>query len=68
VLREFAMYNPISAVAAAARSLFGNPVATPANASWPLTHPVLSAFAWCLALIACAAPLTIARYRARTAG
>ena len=68
VLREFASYNPISSVAAAARTLFGNPVATPANPSWPLQHAVLSAFLWCFAIIAVAAPLTIARYRARTTG
>ncbi|MEO9174932.1 MAG: ABC transporter permease, partial [Gaiellales bacterium] len=68
VLREFASYNPISAVAAASRTLFGNPVATPAHASWPLDHPVLSAFAWCIVLIVVAAPLTVLRYRSRTTG
>jgi ABC transporter DrrB family efflux protein len=68
VLREFASYNPISAIAAAARTLFGNPVAMPANPSWPLQHAVLSAFLWCFAIMAVAAPLTIARYRARTTG
>jgi ABC transporter DrrB family efflux protein len=68
VLREFAAYNPISAVAAAVRTLFGNPVATPANPSWPLQHPVLSAFGWCIVIIAVAAPLTVLRYRSRTTG
>jgi ABC transporter DrrB family efflux protein len=68
VLRVFAEWNPISAAVAATRSLFGNPVATPAHAAWPLTHPVLSAFAWCAVLIALAAPATILRYRRRTAG
>jgi ABC transporter DrrB family efflux protein len=68
VLRAFASYNPISAVAAACRTLFGNPVATPANPSWPLQHPGLSAFAWCIAIIAIAAPLTVLRYRSRTTG
>jgi ABC transporter DrrB family efflux protein len=68
VLREFASYNPISAVAGATRTLFGNPVATPAHPSWPLEHPVLSGFAWCFALIAVAAPLMLLRYRSRTKG
>ena len=68
MLREFASYNPISAIAAACRTLFGNPVATPADPSWPLQHPVLCAFAWCLAIIAVAAPLTVQRYRSRTTG
>jgi ABC transporter DrrB family efflux protein len=68
VLREFASYNPISAVAGATRTLFGNPVATPAHPSWPLEHPVLSGFVWCFALIAVAAPLMLVRYRSRTKG
>ena len=68
VLREFGSYNPISAVAGATRTLFGNPVATPAHPPWPLEHPVLSGFAWCLALIAVAAPLMLVRYRSRTKG
>ena len=68
VLREFGSYNPISAVAGATRTLFGNPVATPAHPSWPLEHPVLSGFAWCLALIAITAPLMLVRYRSRTKG
>jgi ABC-2 type transport system permease protein len=68
VLREFASYNPISSVAAAIRTLFGNPVATPADPSWPLAHPVLSAFLWCIGIIAVAPPLTVARYRQRTTG
>ena len=38
-LREFAEWNPISAVAAAVRTLFGNPAAIPADAAWPLAAP-----------------------------
>jgi ABC-2 type transport system permease protein len=68
VLRSFAQYNPISAVAAACRTLFGNPVALPAHPSWPLEHPVLSAFCWCVAIIAVAGPLMIMRYGQRTTG
>ncbi len=67
-LRTLAEWNPISAVAAACRSLFGNPTALPANAAWPLLHPVWSAIAWSVALLAVAAPLTHWRYRVRTAG
>jgi ABC transporter DrrB family efflux protein len=67
-LRSIAEYNPISAIIAATRTLFGNQTATPANAVWPLAHPVLAAFAWSLALLAVAVPLAIRRYRIRTSG
>jgi ABC transporter DrrB family efflux protein len=65
-LQQVAEYNPISAVVAAVRTLFGNPTALPAGAPWPLEHPVLAAFGWALLLLAIAAPLCLARFRART--
>ncbi len=67
-LRQVAEYNPMSALAAAARTLFGNPTALPAHAAWPLQHPVASAFAWCVVALLVVVPLTIRRYRVRTAG
>src|ERR671937_2789805 len=45
-LQQVAEWNPISAVVAATRTLFGNPTALPADAAWPLQHPVLTAFLW----------------------
>jgi ABC transporter DrrB family efflux protein len=65
-LRQVADWNPISAIVAAVRTLFGNPMALPADVPWPLAHPVIAAAAWSLALLAFAAPLSIARFRART--
>jgi ABC-2 type transport system permease protein len=65
-LRQVAEWNPISAVVAAVRTLFGNPMALPADAPWPLAHPVIAAVAWSVAILAIAAPLTIARFRKRT--
>jgi ABC-2 type transport system permease protein len=65
-LRQIAEWNPISAVVAATRTLFGNPVALPADAAWPLQHPVIAATAWSVAILAIAAPLCIARFQART--
>jgi ABC-2 type transport system permease protein len=67
-LRLLAEWNPISALAAAVRTLFGNPTALPSDAPWPLLHPVLSALAWCVLVLAIVAPLTVRRYRVRTAG
>jgi ABC transporter DrrB family efflux protein len=66
-LRTFAQYNPISAFAAAARTLFGNPAATPAGSPWPLEHPVLASVIWCVALLCIAVPGTLAAFRRRTA-
>jgi ABC-2 type transport system permease protein len=65
-LRQVAEWNPVSAVVAAVRTLFGNPTALPADAAWPLQHPVLIAFAWTGALLAVVVPLTVLRFRRRT--
>jgi len=65
-LRQIAEYNPVSSLAVATRTLFGNPTALPANAPWTLAHPVASSLAWCAALLAIAVPLTVRRFRAKT--
>ena len=66
-LRTIADWNPISAVAAATRQLFGNPT-TPANGAWPLEHPVTAALAWTALLLAVFVPLCTARYARGGAG
>lgn len=68
LLATVAGWNPVSALAAGIRTLFGNPTATPADAPWPLQHPVASAAMWCAVLLAVAVPLAIAAYRRRTEG
>ena len=65
-LRQVAEYNPISAIVAATRTLFGNPTAIPDGAAWPLQQPVLSAFLWTGAILAITVPLTVTRFRSRT--
>jgi ABC-2 type transport system permease protein len=67
-LRQVAEYNPVSAWAAAIRTLFGNPTATPADAAGPLQHPVLASVLWCGAILALVVPLTLRAYRRRTTG
>ena len=67
-LQQIAEWNPISAVVAAVRTLFGNPTAIPADAPWPLQHPVVAAVLWSVAILAIAAPLCVARFRRRTTG
>jgi len=61
-LRAFADWNPISAVAAACRQLFGGSPA-PAVAAWPMQHPELATAAWSVALIAMFAPTAVYLYR-----
>jgi ABC-2 type transport system permease protein len=60
-LRTIADWNPISALAAAARQLFGNP-ATPADGAWPLQHPAAASLGWTVLLLAVFVPLCTARY------
>jgi ABC-type multidrug transport system permease subunit len=67
-LRAVAEWNPVSVMVAAVRTLFGNPTALPADAAWPLAHPVVSALVGCVAILALAVPLTLWRFRARTTG
>jgi ABC-2 type transport system permease protein len=38
----------------------------PADAPWPLAHPVLAAVLWSLLILAITVPLTISRFKART--
>jgi len=65
-LRAVADYNPISAFAAAVRTLFGNPTAITHGAPWPLEHPVLASVLWCAALLLAAVPATLWAFRRRT--
>lgn len=67
-LETFANWNPVSAVATAVRTLFGNPTATPDGAPWPLQHPVVAAVSGCLILLAILVPAVLRRYRSRTTG
>jgi ABC-2 type transport system permease protein len=62
-LRTIANWNPISAVAAAARSLFGNPNPAGRIHSWPMQHPELAVVAWSVGMIAVFAPLAVRMYR-----
>jgi hypothetical protein len=60
-LRAIADWNPVSALAAASRQLFGNPGAA-AGGAWPLEHPVAASLAWTALLLAVFVPLATARY------
>ncbi|MER5276310.1 ABC transporter permease [Streptomyces sp. NPDC002809] len=60
-LRTLAEWNPISAVATAARDLFGN-AAPSADAAWPVAHPVAGTLFWSALLLAFAVPLSVRSY------
>ncbi|MFE0105046.1 ABC transporter permease [Streptomyces sp. NPDC059009] len=60
-VRTVAEWNPISAVATAARDLFGN-APVPHDAAWPVAHPVAGSLAWCAVLLALCVPLAVRRY------
>ncbi len=60
-LRTICDWNPVSALAAAMRGLFGNPT-QPANGTWPLEHPVLASVGWLAVLLAVFVPLCAGRY------
>jgi ABC-2 type transport system permease protein len=65
-LQVVAAWNPVSAMVAAIRELFGNPSAPLTHPSWPLEHPVAAAAGYCALLLAVAIPLALHRYRVRT--
>ncbi len=63
VLRDFANWNPMSAIATACRTLFGGPNPAAAVQAWPMQHPELAVTCWSIALIAIFAPLAVYLYR-----
>jgi ABC transporter DrrB family efflux protein len=65
-LRTIAEWNPISALAQAARDLWGNGPAAPPDAAFPLHHPILATLVWSVAITAVVAPLSIRAFRRRS--
>ncbi|MEP7024009.1 MAG: ABC transporter permease [Actinomycetota bacterium] len=61
-LRVFAEWNPVSAVVAAARQMFGTSQASQASSVWPLAHPVLMTLGMSVILLAVLLPLSVRRY------
>jgi ABC-2 type transport system permease protein len=62
-LRDFANWNPVSAMAATCRNLFGGGNPASAVPAWPMQHPELAVLAWSAGLIAVFAPTAIWLYR-----
>jgi ABC-2 type transport system permease protein len=67
-LQWVASYNPVSALVAATRELFGNPVTPVVKHVWPMDNPVLASFLYCALILLIAVPGALHRYRTRTSG
>lgn len=61
-LRAVADWNPISAVAAAVRTLFGSMPPATRPVPWPLQHPVAASLAWSALLLAVFVPLAVRKF------
>jgi ABC-2 type transport system permease protein len=61
-LKVIAEWNPVSAVVAAARQLFGTAQAGGATGSWPLTHPVVVTLGMSVLMLAVLIPVCVRRY------
>jgi len=62
-LQPVANWNPMSALAAASRHLFGNPNPSQAVHSWPMQHPELAVVFWSIGMLLVFAPLAVGMYR-----
>ena len=67
-LEAAASWNPLSALAAASRHLFGNPDPAASAPAWPMQHPELAVLLWSVALAAVFAPLAVLLYRRKSRG
>jgi ABC-2 type transport system permease protein len=63
VLRTFAEWNPVSAVAHAARDLFGNVGPGATSGAWSMEHSVLYSLIWVGIILAVFVPLSVRRYQ-----
>jgi ABC transporter DrrB family efflux protein len=66
VVQTIAEWNPVSAVVAACRELFGNAVAPTGPVPLPLQHPIVTSIVWSVGLLLVFVPLAVRRYRRAT--
>jgi len=66
-LRTVAEWNPVSAVTAACRELWGNDgdLTAPPGTAWPLLHPEIATVIWSLIFTAIFAPLALMAFKRR---
>ena len=61
-LEKFAEWNPVSAVAQAAREAFGNTGSLPHPQAWSLDHPIVYTLIWVGIILAIFIPLSVRQY------
>jgi ABC-type polysaccharide/polyol phosphate export permease len=66
-LRTLAEWNPVSAVTASLRELWGNDggLGAPPGSAWPLEHPEIMSLAWSVVFTAIFAPMAVRAFRRR---
>ena len=67
-LQPVADWNPMSALAAATRHLFGNPNPAATIHAWPMQHPELAVVCWSVGMLAVFAPLAVRQFRRKVLG
>jgi ABC-2 type transport system permease protein len=67
-LQPVAEWNPMSALAAACRHLFGNPNPAASIHAWPMQHPELAVVCWSVGMLVVFAPLAVHLYRRKALG
>jgi ABC transporter DrrB family efflux protein len=65
-LQAITTWNPVSAVVAGARQMWGNPNPSAMINAWPMQHPIVAALAWSFAILAVAAPLASYLFHRKT--
>ena len=65
-LRTVAEWNPISSLVQAMRELWGNIPPAPAEAAFPLQHPIVMTVFWCVVMTAVFAPLALRAFQRRS--
>jgi ABC-2 type transport system permease protein len=65
-LRVIAEWNPVSALTAACRELWGNGAAAAPDAQLPLHHPVIASVVWSIVFTLVFAPLAVNAFRRRS--
>ena len=65
-MQAIATWNPVSAVVAGTRVLWGNPNPSRRIQAWPMQHPVWAALIWSVVLLAIFAPLAAHFFKRRT--
>jgi ABC-2 type transport system permease protein len=65
-LQAIADWNPVSAVIAGTRVLWGNPNPSGTIDAWPMQHPVEAALIWSVVILAVSAPLAAHFFKRRT--